>query len=57
MIVSKTLVIRSHFEDLTDPWMTRTKRHQLIDTVAIALCARNVSMTLRQLRNALSVAG
>ncbi|MBM4011493.1 MAG: transposase family protein, partial [Planctomycetes bacterium] len=39
MIVSTTPVILSHFEDLTDPRMTRTKRHLLIDMVAIALCA------------------
>ncbi|MBM4011641.1 MAG: transposase family protein, partial [Planctomycetes bacterium] len=39
MIVSTTPVILAHFEDLTDPRMTRTKRHLLIDMVAIALCA------------------
>ncbi len=39
MIVSTTPVILSHFEDLTDPRMMRTKRHLLIDMVAIALCA------------------
>jgi hypothetical protein len=30
---------KPHFEDLTDPRMERTKRHLLIDMVAIALCA------------------
>ena len=31
--------IISHFEDLTDPRMERTKLHVLTDMVAIALCA------------------
>ena len=31
--------IVSHFEDLTDPRMERTKLHVLTDVVAIALCA------------------
>ena len=39
MIVSTTPVILTHFDDLTDPRMERTKRHLLIDMVAIALCA------------------
>jgi hypothetical protein len=39
VIISTTPVILSHFEDLTDPRMERTKRHLLIDMVAIALCA------------------
>ena len=39
MIVSTTPVLLSQFEDLTDPRMERTKRHLLIDMVAIALCA------------------
>jgi len=39
VIVSTTPVILSHFEALTDPRMERTKRHLLIDMVAIALCA------------------
>ena len=28
-----------HFADLPDPRVERTKRHQLIDIIAIALCA------------------
>ena len=39
MTGSKTPVIFSPFEDLTDPRMIRTKRHQLSDAVAIALFA------------------
>ena len=39
MIVSTAPVILTHFDDLTDPRMQRTKRHLLIDMVAIALCA------------------
>ena len=39
MIASKSPVIFSHFDDLTDPRMDRTKRHLLIDMVVIALCA------------------
>ena len=39
MNVSTAPVILSHFEDLPDPRMDRTKRHLLIDMVAIALCA------------------
>ncbi len=39
MNLSKTPVILSHFDDLTDPRVNRTKRHLLIDMVAIALCA------------------
>ena len=31
--------ILSHFEDLSDPRMDRTKLHRLSDMVAIALCA------------------
>ncbi len=31
--------ILSHFEDLSDPRMDRTKLHRLTDMVAIALCA------------------
>ena len=30
--------ILSHFEDLSDPRMDRTKLHRLTDKVAIALC-------------------
>ena len=39
MIASKSTVSFSHFDDLTDPRMDRTKRHLLIDMVVIALCA------------------
>ena len=39
MITSKSPVIFSHFDDLTDPRMDRTKCHLLIDMVVIALCA------------------
>lgn len=39
MNVSTAPVILSHFEDLPDPRMDRTKRYLLIDMVAIALCA------------------
>ena len=31
--------ILSHFDELTDPRMERTKLHRLTDMVAIALCA------------------
>lgn len=31
--------IRRHFADLTDPRIDRTKRHELLDIVTIALCA------------------
>jgi predicted transposase YbfD/YdcC len=37
--VTQQFVIFSHFEDLTDPRIERTKRHRLSDMVAIALCA------------------
>ena len=40
MIASKSPVIFSHFDDLTDPRMDRTKRHLLIDMVIIAPCVR-----------------
>jgi len=39
MLVTNKFVIFSHFEDLTDPRVERTKRHRLGDMVAIALCA------------------
>ena len=39
MSVSTTPAIFSHFEDLTDPRMDRTKLHLLTDMVSIALCA------------------
>lgn len=39
MAVTKTPVILTHFEALTDPRVERTKRHRLSDLVAIALCA------------------
>jgi predicted transposase YbfD/YdcC len=38
MALTKTPVILSHFEDLEDPRMERTKLHHLSDMVAIALC-------------------
>ena len=31
--------IMDHFRDLEDPRIDRTKRHQLLDIVAIAICA------------------
>jgi len=39
MALTKTPVILTHFEALTDPRVERTKRHRLSDLVAIALCA------------------
>jgi predicted transposase YbfD/YdcC len=36
--LTKTPVILTHFEDLRDPRVERTKRHHLSDLVAIALC-------------------
>ena len=39
MIASKSPVIFSHFDDLTDPRMYRAQRPLLIDMVVIALCA------------------
>ncbi|QDS99063.1 ISAs1 family transposase [Adhaeretor mobilis] len=38
MAITKSPVILTHFEELTDPRMERTKRHRLSDIVAIALC-------------------
>ena len=38
MAVTQTPVILTHFEDLTDPRVERTKKHALGDLVAIALC-------------------
>ena len=39
MTASTAPVIFSHFEDLTDPRMDRTKLHLLVDMIVIALCA------------------
>lgn len=39
MISTKTPTILTHFEELTDPRIERTKVHSLVDMVAIALCA------------------
>lgn len=38
MSVTKTPVIFTHFEDLTDPRVERTKLHDLNDMIVIALC-------------------
>lgn len=38
MALTKTPVILTHFETLTDPRIERTKKHALTDLVAIALC-------------------
>jgi predicted transposase YbfD/YdcC len=38
MALTKTPVILTHFEDLSDPRVERTKLHHLSDLVAIALC-------------------
>ncbi len=38
MALTKTPVVLTHFEDLKDPRVERTKRHHLSDLVAIALC-------------------
>ena len=38
MALTKTPVILTHFEDLEDPRVERTKLHHLSDMVAIALC-------------------
>ena len=39
MALTKTPVILTYFETLTDPRVERTKRHRLSDLMAIAVCA------------------
>jgi predicted transposase YbfD/YdcC len=39
MSTNPTASILEHFEGLTDPRVERTKEHQLLDIIAIALCA------------------
>ena len=47
MALTKTPVILTYFETLTDPRVERTKRHRLSDLVAIALCARRFAARAR----------
>ena len=36
---SQRTSIMDHFQDLEDPRIDRSKRHQLLDIIAIAICA------------------
>ena len=38
MLSSRTASLTEHFSNLDDPRIDRTKRHELIDILAIALC-------------------
>ena len=39
MAESHHVSILDHFDDLDDPRVERTRRHQLVDILAIAICA------------------
>jgi predicted transposase YbfD/YdcC len=39
MLATNSIAILTHFENLTDPRIERTKRHNLLDIIFIALCA------------------
>ena len=39
MVNGRGASIMDHFQDLDDPRIERSKRHQLLDIVAIAICA------------------
>ena len=39
MVKRPGVSITDHFEDLEDPRIERSKRHQLLDNISIAICA------------------
>ena len=39
MAKSHHVSILDHFDDLDDPRVERTRRHKLVDIIAIAICA------------------